>query len=407
MKITISSRRTFLSILGPGAAAAGDWPQHLGPARNGFYPDADFNWSGGGLQTVWTREVGAGFAAPSAAGGKLLVFHRLASNEVIEALDAKTGKTLWKSEYSTTYRDDFGFDEGPRGAPCVADGRVYTYGAEGTLTATDVATGKRLWQRNAMKDFHSPKGYFGAVCAPVTFENKVLVGVGGSHGGGIVAFDSGDGKTAWQALNDEAGYSSPVIAPLNGQPRAVFFTRAGLAVLDPRDGKVHAQMRWRSRSAASVNAATPLISGNQIFLTASYGTGAVLLDMSSGQPKEIWSGDDSLSAHYATPVLKDGYLYGYHGRQETGAELRCVEWKSGKVKWTNDKFGAGSILLVRNRILMVRENGQIVLAEATPAAFKGVATHRSIEGTIRAYPAIANGMLYVRNATNQLAALRP
>jgi outer membrane protein assembly factor BamB len=166
-------------------------------------------------------------------------------------------------------------------------------------------------------------------------------------------------------------------------------------------------MRWRSRSAASVNAATPLVSGNQIFLTASYGTGAVLIDMSSGSPKEVWSGDDSMSCHYATPVLKDGFLYGYHGRQETGAELRCVEWKTGKVKWTNEKFGAGSILLARNRILMARETGQIVLAEASPSAFKGVATHRAFPGTVRAYPALAGGMLFLRDATDKLAAFRP
>jgi len=400
------SRRSILSLLGPGAVAAGDWPQHLGPARNGFYPDGDFGWNGGGLQTAWTYSIGAGFAGPVAAGGKVYIFHRVGNNEVLESLDAKSGKALWKSEYGTGYRDDFGFDEGPRGTPCVADGRVYTYGAEGTLTATEAASGKRVWQRAAMKEFSAPKGYFGAVCAPVVFEGKVLVGVGGANGGGIVAFDGGTGKTVWQALSDEAGYSSPVIAPLNGQPRAVFFTRTGLAVLDPGSGKVMAQMRWRSRSAATVNAATPLVSGNQIFLTASYGTGAVLVDMSSGAPKEVWSGDDSMSCHYATPVLKDGYLYGYHGRQETGAELRCVEWKSGKVKWANDKFGAGSILLVRNRILMVRDTGQMVLAEAVPAGFKGVATHRAFTGTVRANPAIAGGVLFVRDATNQLAAFK-
>ena len=114
-----------------------------------------------------------------------------------------------------------------------------------------------------------------------------------------------------------------------------------------------------------------------------------------------------MSCHYATPVLRDGFLYGYHGRQEKGAELRCVEWKTGKVKWTNGKFGSGSILLVGKRILMVRETGQIVLAEAVPTGFKGVATHRAFAGTVRANAAVANGMLFVRNATDQLAAYRP
>lgn len=406
MDTKTTTRRAILPLLGAGGTLAGGWPQHLGPARNAFYADGDFGWNGGGLKTLWTAPVGAGFAAPVAAGGRLFVFHRVGGNEVLESLDVKTGKAGWKSEYATGYRDDFGFDEGPRAAPCVAEGRVYTYGAEGTLTATDAATGKRAWQRAAMKDFGAPKGYFGAACSPLVFDGKVLVGVGGANGGGIVAFDAATGKNVWQALSDEAGYSSPVVAPLNGAPRAVFFTRTGLAVLDPGTGKVLAQMRWRSRSAASVNAATPIVSGNQIFLTASYGTGAVLVDMSSGAPREVWSGDDSMSCHYSTPVLKDGFLYGYHGRQETGAVLRCVEWKTGKVTWEKGDFGAGSILLVKNRILMMRETGQLVLAEATPAGFKGVAVHRVFDKGVRAYPALAGGTLFVRNVVDQLVALR-
>ena len=400
---TIARRRTFLTLLGQ-AALAGDWPQHLGPARNGLYADKDFAWTSGGLRTIWQRDVGAGFAAPSAVQGRLILFHRNGGKEIIEAIDAKNGKTAWSSDYVTEYRDDFGFDDGPRAAPTIANSVIFTHGAEGTLTATSLE-GKRLWQRSTMKDFGAPKGYFGAACAPVVFDGKVLMGVGGT-GSGIVAFDAGSGKNAWQALDDEAGYSSPVVAPLNGQPRAIFFTRTGLAVLNAADGKVVAQMRWRSRSAASVNAATPIVSGSQIFLTSSYGTGAVLIEMSSGQPKPVWQNDDSMSCHYGTPVLRDGHLYGYHGRQETGAELRCVEWKSGKVKWTHDKFGAGSIVLVGNRILMVREQGQVVLAEANPGGFKGVAVHKAFESTVRAYPALAGGVLFVRSE-KRLIALTP
>jgi len=400
---TIARRRSFLTLLGQ-AALAGDWPQHLGPARNGLYADKDFAWASGGLRTLWQREVGAGFAAPSVAGGRLYLFHRSGGKEVVEAIDAKSGKTAWSSEYVTNYRDDFGFDDGPRAAPTVFTSTIFTHGAEGTLTATSF-DGKRLWQRNTMKDFGTPKGYFGAACSPVVFEGKVLLGVGGA-GSGVVAFDAGSGKNVWQALDDEAGYSSPVVAPLNGQPRAIFFTRTGLAVLDPSNGKVMAQMRWRSRSAASVNAATPIVSGNQIFLTSSYGTGAVLFDVSSGQPKPVWQNDDSMSCHYGTPVLKDGFLYGYHGRQETGAELRCVEWKTGKVKWANDKFGAGSIVLVGNRLLLVREQGQVVLAEANPAGFKGVAAHKAFESTVRAYPAVAGGALFIRSE-KRLVCLAP
>jgi outer membrane protein assembly factor BamB len=385
----------------------GDWPQHLGPARNGLYPDTDFPWTAGALKSIWTREIGAGLAAPSAAAGKLYLFHRRGNEELLECFLLQNGKPEWSAKYPTSYRDDFGFDEGPRAAPCVSGGRVYTHGAEGTLTCFDAASGKRIWQRDTMRDFQVPKGFFGAACSPLVYDNHVLLGVGGPSNGGIVAFDTATGQTRWSALNDEAGYSSPIIATLAGEPHAIFFTRAGLAVLNPRDGKVVSQFRWRSRSQASVNAATPVVSGNQVFLTASYGTGAVLLDLANpGQPKPIWSNDDSLSAHYATPALKDGFLYGYHGRQEMGASLTCIEWQTGKVRWTIERFGAGSILLASSRILMVRENGEIVIAEATPAAYRPLAKYKALDGVVRAYPALAAGTLILRNE-NKLVALRP
>lgn len=400
--LTNITRRNWFAV---AAAWGSDWPQHLGPARNGFYSGTDFHWTGGKLTQAWSRDVGAGFAAPSFLNGVVYLFHRLNNEEVLEAISPATGKTVWKTSYPTAYRDDFGFDEGPRAAPTLYGNRAYLHGADGVLTAVEIPGGKILWQRNILKEFSAPKGFFGAVCAPLVFENTVLLGSGGPNNGGIAAFDATTGKTVWQALSDEAGYSSPVIAPLGGQPRAIFFTRNGLAVLDPRSGKAISQFRWRSRSNASVNAATPLVSGNEVFLTASYGTGAVLLDLSAGQPKVIWSGDDSLSSHYATPVLKDGYLYGYHGRQEMGAALRCVEWKTGKVRWNIDGYGAGSILLAGNNLLLMRESGQVAIAPATPAAYKPAATFQALDATVRAYPAIGNGVLFIRNE-KRLAAFR-
>ncbi|MBM3786245.1 MAG: alcohol dehydrogenase [Acidobacteria bacterium] len=383
----------------------GDWPQHLGPARNGLYADSDFAWNSGGLRVAWQMDVGSGFAAPAVSGGKLILFHRRGGKEIVDAFDAKSGRAAWTSEYKTGYRDDFGFDDGPRAAPCVAGNVVFTHGAEGTLSATSMS-GKRLWQRAAMKEFHAPKGFFGAACSPLVYDGKVLLSVGGPDNAGIVAFDAATGKTVWQATADEAGYSSPVVAPLGGQPRAIFFTRAGLVVLDPATGKVMTKLAWRARSNASVNAATPIVSGAQVFLTSSYGTGAILVDLSSGQPKPIWQNDDSMSCHYGTPVLKDGFLYGYHGRQETGAELRCVEWKTGKVRWTNDKFGAGSVVLVGGRLLLVREQGQVVLAEANAGGYKSLAMHKAFEATVRAYPAIGSGLLFIRSE-KRLVALAP
>jgi outer membrane protein assembly factor BamB len=382
-----------------------DWPQHLGPERNAKSQESGFSWRTGKWGTIWTREAGEGFSAPVVFGGSIFLFHRQDGQEIIESLDQATGKTRWRSNYRTTYRDDFGFDEGPRAAPLATFDAVFTYGAEGTMTATQTATGKRLWQRNPMRELSAPKGYFGAASSPLLAAGKLIAAIGGPGGAGIVAFDLNSGKEVWRALDDEAGYSSPVAANIRGKTLLLCFTREGLAGIDPGNGAVAFQFRWRSRSAASVNAATPVVHGNQVFLTASYGTGAVLLDLSSGKPQTVWANDDSLSAHYATPVLEAGHLFGFDGRQEMGMQFRCVEWATGKVNWSSPRIPAGSVLFINGRLVLTLENGELQTLEPTPAAYRKITSHKILEPTVRAYPAFSNGVLYVRNG-GTLAAVK-
>jgi outer membrane protein assembly factor BamB len=391
--------RIAILILTAACACAEDWPQFLGPARNGVYSGADLSaqWPPTGPAVVWKKDVGQGFSAPVVAQGRLILFHRVGDKEVIEALDAATGKPIWKFDYPTSYRDDFGFDEGPRAAPAIAGGRVYTFGAEGSLHCLDFNTGKKIWSVDTHATFRVRKGYFGAACSPLVDEGRVLMNIGGSSGAGLVAFDAANGKTLWKSTDQEASYSSPVVTNIDGVRHALFFTRAGLVDADPATGKVRYQFPWRARMQASVNAAAPIVVGDLVFLSASYGTGAVLLRVGANGLKQVWSSDDALTNHYATSVHKDGFLYGYHGRQEEGPSLRCVEFKTGKVRWNVDGFRAGSITLAGDRLLIQREGGELVLAEASPAAYKVISTTKALPGTVRSYPAIANARYYVRN----------
>lgn len=388
----------LVAVLSTAALSAQDWPQILGPNRNGIYtgPPIVPSFPRSGPPQMWTREVGAGFAGPVVSGNRLVLFHRVNNRETVEAMDALTGKTTWVFDYPTSYRDDFGFDEGPRAPPVIAGGRVFTHGADGLLHGLDFATGKMLWSVDTRKTFDAPKGYFGVASSPVVDGNKVLVNVGGKQGG-IVAFDAASGKTLWTSTADEASYSSPIVADIGGQHTAVFFTRTGLVALDPADGKVRYQMRWRSRQAASVNAATPIVTGDQIFLSASYSTGATLLKVANSQVTQVWSGEESMSNHYSTSVLKDGYLYGFDGRQEFGQTLRCVELATGKVMWNVDGFGAGSLLIAGDTLVIMRESGELALAPASPKAFRFAARAPLMKGVVRAYPALAGGRYYVRN----------
>ena len=372
-------------------AASQDWPQHLGPSRDGVYT--------GGLvseaapELVWKIDVGQGFSAPVVKGGRLILFHRVDNRERVDAVDAGTGGLLWSYDYATAYRDDFGFDEGPRATPTVAGGRVFTFGAQGVLHALDFETGEKIWSVDTRARFGVRKGWFGAASSSLVVEDKLLHNVGSRDGAGIVAFDTATGKVLWQATDDEVSYSSPTRAGSDG----VFFTRSGLVLLELDSGVVRYEKRWRSRSNASVNGATPLVIDDIIFISASYGTGATVLRMSNEGLEELWSSDDALSNHYATAVHRDGVLYGFHGRQEYGQAFRAIDLKSGKVHWSVERFMAGTVTLSGDRLVIVRESGELVVAEASPESFRVLGRAELLPGVIRAYPALAKGHLYVRN----------
>ena len=398
---------TALAVIVAAAAghvAAQDWPQFLGPGRDGRYtgPPLAESWPGGGPTRLWSRQVGAGFAGPAVAGGRVVLFHRLGRREVVEALDAGTGDTVWRYDYATSYRDDFGFDEGPRSVPVVHDGRVYTFGAQGQLHAVDLETGAGVWQVDTHARYGVRKGFFGAAGSPLVEDGRVIANVGGRRGG-IVAFDAATGDELWTATTHEASYSSPAAGTFGGRRLALVFTRTGLVGLDPASGEVRFENRWRSRLGASVNAATPLVAGDRVFISASYGTGAALLRVDGGTLAEEWSGDDSMTNHYATAVVHDGVLYGYHGRQEYSPSLRAVDLRSGAVRWSEDRFGAGTVTLAGDLLVVLRESGELMLAEATPEALRPLARARILPGVVRAYPALADGVLYARNTDTLVA----
>jgi outer membrane protein assembly factor BamB len=389
-------------LLAAASIAAADWPQILGPARNGVYsgPALATSWPAAGPRKVWQKRVGQGFAGPVIAGDRLILFHRVANEEVVDALDPGTGELRWHFAYPTAYRDDFGFDEGPRSVPVVVGNRVYTFGAEGQLNALDLASGRRIWNIDTKSRFGVRKGFFGAAGSPLVEDGRVLANIGGvdgAKGAGIVAFNADTGAVLWTATNHEASYSSPVAATFAGKRTAVFFTRQGLIGLDPTSGGILFQRPWRSRTSASVNAATPLVIGDLIFVSATYETGAAVVRVQGSDLKELWASDDVLSNHYATSVHYDGHLYGFHGRQEYNPSFRAVVLTTGVVRWSEDRFRAGTVTLAGDKLLIMRETGELVLAAATPEAFKPLARAQILPATVRANPALSDGRLYVRN----------
>jgi outer membrane protein assembly factor BamB len=388
----------IIFLLQVSSACASDWPQFLGPARNGRSTETGLlaTWPVAGPPVVWERQVGAGYSGPVISGQRLILFHQVGKEEVIECRDAATGNGLWKSAYASNYVDDYGKGDGPRSTPLIADKQVFTLGPEGDWRCFDHETGKTLWKRSLHEDYPVKKNFFGVGTSPILEGEKLLINVGAKNAG-VVAFARNTGKELWKATDHQASYSSPVAASIAGKRQVFFFTREGLVALDPASGAVVFSKPWRARMAASVNAATPLVINNQVFISASYNTGALLLRWGDGGVEEIWKRDDIMSNHYATCIHHNGYLYGFDGRQEERARFRCVELETGKIRWTKEGFGCGSMILAEGRLIILNEDGDLVLVEAAPEAYQEKARANVLSKPCRAQIALSEGRLYGRD----------
>jgi outer membrane protein assembly factor BamB len=388
-----------LALLNDGSA--GDWPQILGPNRNGIAIDeaAPRPWPQSGPRVVWQRAVGQGYAGVAVAGDHLILFHRIGNEEIAELLNTADGKSRWKVAFPTSFRSSFSSDHGPRCVPLIHQGRVYLFGSAGGLRCIDLGGGQTVWSRETHQEYKAPEGYFGAGSSPLVMGDRLLVNVGGPEGAGVVAFKLATGATLWSTGDELASYSSPVAATINGVSQAVFVTRYNALGIDPASGRVLWSFPFGMRGP-TVNAASPLVLDTHLFLSASYGIGAVCADLKGGKPKILWQGDDVMSSQYTTSVYKDGVLYGIDGRDDQGvARMRCFDPKTGRVHWTQEGIGKAALILAGDRIIVQTTNGQLLLVEANPKQFKELARAQVLEGRTYALPALSNGLLFVRDTS--------
>jgi outer membrane protein assembly factor BamB len=227
---------------------------------------------------------------------------------------------------------------------------------------------------------------------------KLLVNVG-SKTAGVVGLDPLTGKTVWQATQEIASYASPTLAKIAGREQAIFLTRLNCVAVDPASGNATTLFPF-GKTGPTVNAATPLVIGDKLFVTASYNIGAELRQLTGSSAKQLWASDDILSSQYNTAVEDRGFLYGIHGREDIGpASLRCVELATGKVKWSQEGFGVAHPILAGDKILLVGVNGNLTLIAANPTKYEEQGKHSLKRGTTRALPALAGGNLYVRTTS--------
>ena len=385
------------ALIASQALHAGDWQQFLGPNRDGISKETGLiDRLSPAAEPVWRINVGAGYAGPVVVRDRVLLFHFKEGKEVVESFRTTDGTSVWTAGYPCDYEGGMFREPGPRATPTVSGDAVVTFGSDGVLQCLSLADGAVRWRKALQKEFDVPDSYFGVACSPLVADGLVLVNLG-ARGAGLCAFRLADGSLAWKTTDDSASYSSPVLATLNGRSTALFFARSGLHGVDPKTGDERFFFPFRARIDASVNAAAPLVWDDHVFLSASYGTGAVLLDCKE-KPKVVWKSNEVLSAHFNTPVKVGGFLYGIDGRQEGGdARLVCVDAETGALKWSQAAIGCASLIAADGKLFATRENGELLLCRATSDRFEQLGTASAAKGTCRAAPALAEGRIYLRS----------
>jgi outer membrane protein assembly factor BamB len=385
-----------------GHGIAGDWPQILGPERTGIAAGEQLAdaWPEAGPPILWTRSVGEGTAGVAIQGDAVVLFHRPSDEEVVEVLDGTTGESRWRKSYATTFASQIGGDDGPLCVPTIDEDRVVTFGPQGVLSCWNLSNGKLLWRRETHQDFGALEGYFGAGSSPLVVNDGVIVNVGGAkESAGIVAFDRQTGDNLWQASKERASYAAPTVATFAGRSVVLCLARLGCLGLDPTTGEVLFEVPFGKRGP-TVNAATPVVLGDSFFLTASYGIGAALVNIEGNSASEIWRKPDVLSSQYTTPIAHEGLLYGIDGRDDLPpAHLRCIDPRTGEVLWSEDNFGYATLVGAGDKLLLVKTDGELVLARANRERFESLGRHQLTSDTLRALPALSEGRLLVRDTT--------
>jgi outer membrane protein assembly factor BamB len=394
-------RGLFLLILLSLRLAASDWPQLLGPTRDGVYagPAVAEQWPKEGPRTVWSVEVGEGYSSPVVSAGRVILSHRIATNLVVDCFDAKTGQRQWSFRHAMKFTDGAAQDNGPRPTPTIRQGKVFVHNTDGYLVCLDLQDGRKIWSRHAKSEFKSSATWHGMIASPFVTETSVILPVGATNAG-IVAFSAVNGKTLWQAFDDKASASSPVLANVGGKDQMLVVTRSAFRGVDPETGTALWSMDTRKQSSGNLYAASPIVFGDKVFLSGWYKLGAQLVRLTGRQPELLWQRDDVLSTHYAAAIIHEDHLYGFHGHawENGGPVLRCVDLATGKLRWEQPKSGSGTIVKCGSNLLIWTDAGELQLAKADPRKFQLLSRAQVLGRNTRSYPAVADGFVFVRGA---------
>ena len=384
------------STVGGGVSGA-DWPQWRGPDRTGLANETGLlkSWPAAGPAVVWSvSSLGEGYGSISIKADRLFVQGVNGQQSVVFCLNRADGKPVWMTPLGARLGQDRG--PGPRGTPTIDNDRAYALAENGELACLRTKDGSVAWRRNILKDFGGRNPRWLISESPLVDGDRLIVTPGG-EGASIVALDKMTGKTIWttKELSDEAGYSSCVVADIQGVHSIVGFTgRAGVGVR-AADGKL--MWRYEPVSNRTANIATPVVYDNKVFYTSDYGTGCALLGLKAQggevKAKEIYFNREMMN-HHGGVVLVNGYLYGFNN-----AILSCIEFATGKTVWRDRSVGKGTLTYADGNLYLLSENNVVGLAEATPGGYREKGRFQIADQgwPSWAHPVVCDGKFYIRN----------
>ncbi|HYO11956.1 MAG TPA: PQQ-binding-like beta-propeller repeat protein [Thermoanaerobaculia bacterium] len=382
-----------LTLLAAGPVAALDWPQFRGVNRDGVSVETGLprSWPAEGPRVVWKRTIGEGYSGISVAGDRLYTMDSDGTTEYVLALEAGTGREVWRVPAGPKLIDDMG--NGPRTTPTLDGGTVYAMGSHGRLLALKAADGAKIWEVDLVQTFGAKRPTWGYSGSPLIDGDLLILEVGGKDGRGVVGFEKATGKVRWGALDGDAAYSSPVVMTIGGVKQYVVPRRAGTQTVSLLpDGTVH----WTHPGPFSVIATALFIPPDKVYVSGGDDAGAVLMRIKNEGGKatveELWK-TRIMKNHFNNAVLVGDHLYGFDN-----ATFKCLSVATGEQTWAQRGLGKGSLLAADGDLLIVlSDKGTLLLVQASPEEYRELARFQALEGKAWTAPTLANGRLYLRD----------
>jgi outer membrane protein assembly factor BamB len=382
-----------------------DWPNYRGVKYDGISQETGWKvWKQSGPKVLWTAELGTGFATMTVKDGCMYSMGNKEINgkeqDVVWCLDALTGQEKWSHAYEEPLAAK-NFEGGPCATPTIHDGRVYTLSRSGKVFCLNAENGDVIWQEDVAKTYGIKIPRWGLSSSPMILDGIVYLNVGGTG----MALKAEDKSLVWTNGKTDAGYASMVPYELNGKTHMLTFTGKEFAGVDPKTGAVAFSEPWKTQYA--INAADPiLLDDGRIFISSGYGYGCALLEIKDGAVKQVYKNKNMKNQCYGT-VLLNGYVYGFNGQVNGGGALTCLDVKTGEAAWTqkSKELGTGTVLLAGDRLIVLGEKGALFVVKASPDGYQEIASAKILNKKCWTPPALANGLLYARDAFGKLVCL--